>query len=384
MRKTTVPVENVAEMVWGALLIIYLLGSGRPEFRTWPVAFTFGLSAAAALLELYLRRRGWPWVAYYDAAVWTVLLSAMVAVTGGRSSEAWPAYIMMSLTAPSFGRPALHYGLMALNSAIYLGVSLGINPDGAPAVPALLLLRVGLFFLVTYVVDRSMARERAAQAVAMQASRDRVSELVSARDAERRRIAGDLHDWLGAGLVAPMRRLELALRTPDPEAARARTQETIDALRGAHDELRRIMEALHPHLLEQMGLPEALKAHCAAWSAEHGPPLDFRADTAPTPPPDVALAAYRILQEALNNVARHAGSNHVQVALRLRAGQLILTITDDGRGLKPGTHQPGRGLRGMQERAEAFGGTFQVASRAGSGTTVTATLPWAEPGASKE
>ncbi|HYF78842.1 MAG TPA: hypothetical protein VD973_17035, partial [Symbiobacteriaceae bacterium] len=81
MRKPAVPVENVAEMIWGALLIIYLLGSGRPEFRTWPVALIFGLSAAAALLELSLRRRDWRWVGCYDAAVWTVLLSAMVAVT---------------------------------------------------------------------------------------------------------------------------------------------------------------------------------------------------------------------------------------------------------------------------------------------------------------
>ena len=373
MRKPAVPVENVAEMIWGALLVVYLLGSGRPEFRTWPVTLIFGLSAAAALLELYLRRRDWRWVGYYDAAVWTVLLSAMVAVTGGRASEAWPAYIMMSLTAPSLGRPALHYGLMALNSAIYIGVYVGISPAGVPAEPALLLLRIGLFFLVTYVVDRSMARERAAQAAAIRASRDRVGELVSARDAERRRIAGDIHDWLGAGLIAPMRKLELALRTPEPDAARARTQESIDALRGAHDELRRIMEALHPHLLEQMGLPDALKAHCAAWSAEHGLPVEVEADTAPTPPPDLALAAYRILQEALNNVARHAAATRVQVALRLRADHFTLTVSDDGTGMAAKGN--GRGLRGMQERAEAFGGTLKITSRPGSGTTISATLP---------
>ncbi|MDF2630717.1 MAG: two-component sensor histidine kinase [Symbiobacteriaceae bacterium] len=379
MRKPAVPVENVAEMIWGALLVIYLLGSGRPEYRTWPVALIFGLSAAAALLELCLRRRQWQFVAHFDAAVWTVLLSAMVAVTGGRSSEAWPAYIMMSLTAPSLGRPALHYGLMAVNSAIYIGVYAAVNPYLAPAVPALLLLRIGLFFLVTYVVDRSMARERAAQAAAVQASRDRVGELVSARDAERRRIAGDLHDWLGAGLVAPVRKLELALRTPAPDAARAFTQESIDALRGAHDELRRIMEALHPHLLEQLGPCGALREYCTTWSGEHGVALDFQGDTAPAPPPDVALAAYRILQEALNNAARHArGATCVQVALRLREGYLTLAVADDGAGMHP--IRKGRGLRGMQERAEAFGGTLQVTSRPGHGTTVTATIPWTAPG----
>jgi signal transduction histidine kinase len=222
-----------------------------------------------------------------------------------------------------------------------------------------------------------MARERAAQAATIKASRDRVGELVSARDAERRRIAGDIHDWLGAGLVAPMRKLELALRSPD--RARARTQESIDALRQAHDELRRIMEALHPHLLEQMGLADALKAYCAAWSTEHGLPLEFQGDTAPTPPPDVALAAFRILQEALNNVARHAIANRVGVALRLRAGRLVLIIADDGVGFAE-MASAGRGLRGMRERAEAFGGALVVASRPGSGTTVTATVPWDEHG----
>lgn len=367
-RTLPVPVENVAEISWGVLLIVYLLGAGRPEYRTWPVAAVFGLSAAAALLELWLRRRGWRFVHLYDAVVWTILLSGMVAVTGGRASEAWPAYIMMSLTAPSMGRPWLHYGLMGLNAAIYALVYACANPNGAPAVPALLLLRIGLFFLVTYVVDRSMARERAAY-------QNRVGELVSARDAERRRIAGDLHDWLGAGIVAPVRKLELALRSADAEAARTRVSEAIESLRTSHDELRRVMEQLHPHLLEQMGVTEALRAYCSTWSAEQGIPVAFAGDEAATPPPDVALAAYRILQEALNNAALHGHPHLVRVTLRSTTRSLILTVHDDGTGFAGPGRPGGRGLQGMRERAEACGGHLELVSRPGRGTAVTASLP---------
>jgi signal transduction histidine kinase len=360
-------VENVAELIWGALLIVYLLGAGRPEYRTWPVAAVFSLSAGAACLELLLRRRGWRWVLVYDCVVWTVLLSAMVAVTGGRGSEAWPAYVLMSLTAPTLGHPLRHYGLMGLNSALYALLYAWWNPQGAPFVPALLLLRIGLFFLIAYVVDRALSGERAALAA-------RVGELVSARDAERRRIAADIHDWLGSGLVAPMRRLELALRSPEQQGARV--NEALDQLRRSHDELRRIMEQLHPHLLEQMGVVEALRTYVLEWGEAHGVTAAFMGDPIPEPPAEVALAAFRILQESLNNTAKHAGAARVQVALDFRNDRLCLTVQDDGRGFPPpAPGAAGRGLTGMRERAEACGGRLTVAARPGQGTRVTALLP---------
>lgn len=379
MRRVQVPVENVAEIVWGGLLVVYLIGSGRPEFRQPQVLAIFGISAAAAFLELYLRHRRCPWILTYDSITWTLLLSAMVAVTGGRGSELWPAYILMSLTAPSVGRPSVPYGLLAINSLIYLGICLWINPFGAPLTLPLLVLRIGLFFLVAYVVDRSMRRERAA----LQAVQDRVTELVSARDAERQRMAGDLHDWLGAGLIAPMRKLELAQRAATPAAAQIRIAEALDGLRYAHEEVRRLMENLHPHLLEQMGVTDALRAYLEQWGEEHGVVTAYQGDLAPAPPPDVALAAFRILQEALTNVAKHAGAAHVTVRLALRTEWVMLTVTDDGCGFSedapPGparrTGSTGRGLAGMAERAAVFGGSLRVTSRPGKGTAIEAKLP---------
>jgi signal transduction histidine kinase len=380
MRTPVIPVENVAEIIWGALLVIYLIGAGPAVYLNPWVITVFGLSAAGAILEVFLRKAGWRWVDAYDSVLWTVLLTAMVVVTGGRSSEVWPAYLLMSLTAPAMGRPPLHYGLMAVNCLAYAGVSLWWNPDGAPFVPGLLLLRIGLFFLVTYVVDRSMARERAAMTRAIAASRDRVSELVSARDAERRRMAGDIHDWLGSGIVAPMRRLELALRAPDADTARTRIGEALVTLQRSHEELRRLMADLHPHLLEQMGLTEALRAHLEGWGDEHGVAVKFTGDSAPQPSPPAALAVYRIMQEALNNVAKHAGATRVEVTLTLRDDGLTLRVADDGRGFAPSGAPAGRGLTGMRERAEAFGGTVAVQSQPQTGTAVVACLRFPKAG----
>jgi signal transduction histidine kinase len=379
VRKWDLPLENVAEIGWGALLIIYLVGSGRPELLRTAVLAVFGLSAAAALLELYLHHRRWRWLALYDALVWTLCLSGMVAVTGGRGSEVWPAYLMMSLTAPTLGRRSWLYGLLALNSLIYASIYAWINPFGTPFTPALLLMRTGLIFLIAWVMERSMERETAANRKAIATARSRVAELVSARDAERKRIAGDIHDWLGSGIVAPMRQLELALRAPDPAAAAKRSEGALAVLRRSHEELRRLMENLHPHLLEQMGLTGALRAYLQQWGDENGTATAFRGDEGPEPPPEVALACYRILQEALNNAARHAGAASVSVQLALRAGAVTLTVQDDGSGFTapagPGSAPAGRGLPGMAERAAVFGGTVAVDSRPGRGTTVTARLP---------
>lgn len=364
MRRPTIPVENVAEIGWGILLVAYLVTAGRPEYRLLPVAVVFGASAAAALLDLYLRYRRWPGVLVYDSAVWSLLIPAMVAVTGGRSSEAWPAYLLMALTAPSLGRPVSHYGLMGLAALTYGGVYTLVNPYGAPFDGGLLLLRVGLFFLVTYVVDLAMARER-------RAIQDRVSELVAARDAERRRVAGEIHDWLGAGIIAPIRKLESALRAPEH---REQTAQAIGMLQRSHQELRRVMEALHPHLLEQMGLVEALRAYLTDWGQEQSIATRFSAQSGPEPPAAVALGVYRILQEALNNAARHAGASLVSVSVQAGPSGIALTVTDDGTGFSPG-RAPGRGLPGMAERAEALGGQLAVASRVGGGTVIKAEIP---------
>lgn len=374
MRRPEVPVENMAEILWGGLLVIYLIGSGRPEFLDVWTLSVFGLSGAAALLELYLRRMSWRWLTFYDIAVWTTLLSAMVAVTGGRGSELWYAYLLMSLTAPSIDSLAVPYYLIGVNCLLYAGIFTLINPYGAPFNLSLLILRIGMIFLVAWVVDQSMRRERASQEKAVQIAQSRVGELVSARDAERKRVAGDIHDWLGTGIIAPMRKLELAQRAPDQAAVAERIGEALDIMRRSHEELRRVMENLYPHLLEQMGLTDALRAYVHQWGAEQNANAEFKVEPGPEPHSDLALAIYRILQEALNNAAKHARGASVDVRLILEPDRVGLYVSDDGPGFTGG-RTGGRGLTGMQERAAVLGGRVAVRSKPGQGTTVAAELP---------
>lgn len=375
MRRPEVPVENVAQIVWGILLIIYLLLAGRPEFLRPGVVAVFTLAALAAFLELYLRRIRWPHILWYDSIVWTVFLSAMVLVTGGRGSEAWPAYILMSLTAPSVAYAALAYSLLAVNSILYILIYLLHNPYGFPADTGLLFLRIGTFFLVAYVVDQSMNREREANQKAIQLAQSRVTELVHARDAERQRIAGDIHDWLGTGIVAPVRKLEMAVRTQEPMQVRQRVEEAMDLLRRSHAELRRVMENLHPHLLEQMGFSEGLRAYLFQWGEEQSVAVDYTLEDGPEPPADLALAIFRIQQEALNNCAKHAGAQRVSMRLILRPDRVRLLVSDDGKGFEGEGRPGGRGMTGMRERASMFAGTVAIRSAPGQGTTVDADLP---------
>lgn len=372
MRWSDVPVENKAQIAWGALVVIYLLAERRPELLTPPVITVFALSAAAAFLELWLRSRGWPHLLWYDCIVWSVLLTAMVVVTGGRGSEVWPAYILMSLTAPVVLRRVAPYILLGVNVTAYGLIYLFLNPFGAPLDWGLLFMRIGTIFLVAYVVDRSTARERQSHARAVALAQSRVSELVQARDAERRLIANDIHDWLGTGIIAPLRRLEIAARQSDLDRCRTHVEEAADSLRRAHAELRRLMENLHPHLLEQMGLAEGLRAYLTDWGEEHGVEVSYELSPGPEPPADMAVALYRIQQEALNNCAKHADASRVWVRLELGEDRVRLTLRDDGHG-RPG--RPGRGITGMQERAAAFGGKVTVQAQPGRGTSVTAELP---------
>ncbi|MEW8977442.1 MAG: sensor histidine kinase [Symbiobacterium sp.] len=372
MRWADVPVENKAQIAWGVLVAIYLLGTQRTELIRPPVVAVFAVSAAAAFLELWLRSRGWPHLLWYDCVVWSVLLTALVVVTGGRGSEVWPAYILMSLTAPVVLRRVAPYILLGINVTAYGLIYLFLNPLGVPLDWGQVFLRIGTIFLVAYVVDRVTARERQSNERAVALARSRVIELVQARDAERRLIASDIHDWLGTGIIAPLRRLEIAARQPDLDHCRQHVEDAAEMLRKAHAELRRLMENLHPHLLEQMGLAEGLRAYLTDWGEEHGVAIAYHLEPGPEPPADVAVALFRIQQEALNNCAKHAHASRVEVRLALGPDRVRFTLTDNGVGF---TGRPGRGLTGMQERAAAFGGTVKVHSRPGQGTTVEAELP---------
>jgi len=218
----------------------------------------------------------------------------------------------------------------------------------------------------------------AAQALRLSADLQKSRErLVTAREEERRRIRRDLHDGLGPALAAQTLKAgsARALLPSNPGATDALLAELEHDSDAALDDIRRLVYELRPPALDDLGLLGALRQQVAAYESS-----GLRiAVVAPEPLPPLAaaveVAAYRIAQEALTNVARHARATRGEVRIALNGG-LRLEIRDDGAGL-PRDVRAGVGLASMRERAEELGGTCVVENVPQGGTLVTALLPLA-------
>lgn len=211
-------------------------------------------------------------------------------------------------------------------------------------------------------------------AAELRQSRER---LVNARAEERRRLRRDLHDGLGPQLVSVALKLEAARNRA---AGAGDLRETLGDLAGQTRaviaDLRRVVYALRPPALDEVGLVAALGQ--AGEAAAEGA-LEFafeRPEALPPLPAAVEVAAYRITQEALTNVVRHARARRCTLRLAMDGDGLVLEVTDDGSGLAPDA-PPGIGLRSMRERAEELGGRLEVAPGEGGGTRLVALLPCA-------
>ena len=140
--------------------------------------------------------------------------------------------------------------------------------------------------------------------------------------------------------------------------------------------MKALLFSLRPDALEEGGLIAALTQHARALEARHGLKVQAQLHEEPPLTPDAQAAAYRVMQEALHNVVKHARATHVRLSVRQEGRQVILTVQDDGRGFDPQAPRQGSlGQRSMRERAAGAGGTLSVQSAEGEGTSVTLTLP---------
>jgi two-component system, NarL family, sensor kinase len=206
-------------------------------------------------------------------------------------------------------------------------------------------------------------------------------QLVSAREEERRRLRRDLHDGLGPTLAAMALKLDAArnLLGPAPERADELLAGLSQQLQGAVGEIRRLVHALRPPALDELGLAGAVREQ-ARQLESHGVRVEVDAPATLTGlSAATEVAAYRIVQEALTNVVRHAEAGRCRVTLGL-GRELSITVVDDGRGVEPGA-RPGVGLASMRERAGELGGRVEVVPAPGGGTRVEAVLPLAPGGA---
>lgn len=203
------------------------------------------------------------------------------------------------------------------------------------------------------------------------------SKLLTAQEEERRRVAREMHDdWTQrlAVLSLDVAMLEKSIDEPSVAAPLLRTiQERLAALSGdVHD----LSRQLHPAILEDLGLVEALRSECAGFSRREGIMVDFQFDAIPSAMSHhVGLCIYRITQEALRNIAKHAAVSRCSVKLRLVNKTLELTVHDDGVGFDPTRlrHGSGIGLASMQERVSLAGGQLSISSAPEKGTTVSVT-----------
>lgn len=207
--------------------------------------------------------------------------------------------------------------------------------------------------------------------------------VVDSQEAERARLSRDLHDGISQWLVSIKLQIEagvirLAGSPEQQRQARASFEGTAEELNKVLGEVRRISHGLRPALLDDLGLAAALEQLAGEFSQHSGMPVAFSLDgKVERLPQPVGTVLYRIAQEALTNIERHAGARRIALTLGLRRGVLALEIQDDGAGFDTehvADHpQRGIGLRNMMERLDAIGGALHITSSA-AGTTVRATV----------
>ena len=197
--------------------------------------------------------------------------------------------------------------------------------------------------------------------------------VLAAQEAERVGIARDLHDEVGQVLTGVLLQLN-SIAEGAPEH-REELDQAREAVRRALDEVRRISSELRPEMLEHLGLVSALTELSSSFARASGVRVDREFDTSlPKLAPEVELAVYRIAQESLTNVARHAQASRVEIALERGHDSVVLRVVDDGRGFDGAPEEHG-GLRSMRERALLVEGALAIKDGARGGVEVRLEIP---------
>jgi PAS domain S-box-containing protein len=234
----------------------------------------------------------------------------------------------------------------------------------------------------------SVAVENAILFEQMQASTARMQllsrRLVEVQESERRNIARELHDEAGQALASLRFGLRLLEREIDDGGrVNGRVTELVQRTDAVIDGLHRLAADLRPASLDHLGLEAALRQYARSAGSKYGLMVRFKARgfTGVRLPMAVETALYRVVQEAMTNVVRHAGATRVDVLAECSDDRVLVMVEDDGVGFEPGRVRGGDhfGLIGLKERAEAMGGTLSVESAPGAGTTVVVEVPSADP-----
>ena len=219
---------------------------------------------------------------------------------------------------------------------------------------------------------------RAAVAVELseRIERDSFRRVVNAQELERRRLARELHDETGQALTSILLGLRALEETLDSEESRAATGQLRELVVATLQDVRRLALELRPSALDDFGLVAALENLASTFGEQTGIAVQFGAALGEERlPAEVETALYRIVQESLTNVVKHARARHVSIALSKAEGSVKAVVEDDGQGFDPAQADGGFGLVGMGERLALLGGRLRIESNAESGTTIAVDVP---------
>jgi signal transduction histidine kinase len=210
------------------------------------------------------------------------------------------------------------------------------------------------------------------------------SQLLTAHEKERKRIAGELHDSIGASLSAIKYKVENTIQQREQSFAITQSlKDIVPTVQQAIEESRRIMADLRPSMLDDLGILPTIDWHCREFQRTYShlrieKKIDLSENEVPT---SLKTVVYRILQEALNNIAKHSNAERVHLSFRKTEGAIELVIQDNGKGFDVEEvfsmegYKRGLGLNSMKERAELSGGSLTIESIRGAGTAIRASWP---------
>jgi two-component system, NarL family, sensor histidine kinase DevS len=231
-------------------------------------------------------------------------------------------------------------------------------------------------------LNAAAASAATAVATVQSVTEERLRQTLKATERERARWARELHDSILQGLGSRRVALSSALKSGDVPRLTDAVEEAIGDISRDVEELRALISELRPATLDQLGLAAALED--LVERVEHGAEIEFVADlevAAERLDSELETVVYRLVQEALNNVAKHSGAGRAQLQVRSAEDRLAVLVSDDGKGFDPAGETSGFGLAGMRERIELAGGELQIESREGAGTRILASVPLASASA---
>lgn len=390
--------QRIAVIVRWFLLATWLaLINYRPDLDAQILWSFNGMGVALALLNGYIHLRivrDRPISARYVIALGVLDLCIITAGIGLTTRFTntffvfyYPALLGISLV---FSSRRLSFTVVTLVSLAYAAISLSLLPGVGieAAEEKTLLVRIVTMFAVVAAGNLMTRIERNRRLQAVRAEREesvknldlqkRAAKAELEAQMERDRIAREIHDGIAQSMYALSLNLETCADLADREEGplKERLHSLVPLARSALLETRQYIFDLKPLLSEESDLATVAQSQVKEFQTVTGIPTEFHVQGDPNGVPvAVATAVFRILQESLGNVLKHAGANQVTIALRLERDCVTLSVVDNGRGFDANAVDAGHGLNNIKKRAEELGGKFQLTSGRDKGTTIEVTLP---------